>query len=159
MVQQEGAETSVSSEEKAGTNRLSRRQVMGRAGAVATAGVAAWVVPEILVAKPATATGLSGSPGGSTGASVGTSTNVSTPIGGASAGAGASTSASKTAAGAHSGSAASTKATAHARVKPAGAPGPKTRAAGGIDLRRDGEIGAELTASGWALQHWSPNRG
>ena len=37
----------------AGTNRLSRRQALGRMSAVATAGAAAWVVPEILTAKAA----------------------------------------------------------------------------------------------------------
>ena len=33
--------------------RLSRRQVIGRMSALATAGATAWVVPEILTAKPA----------------------------------------------------------------------------------------------------------
>jgi hypothetical protein len=36
-----------------GTNRLSRRQAIGRMSVVATAGAAAWVVPEILTAKAA----------------------------------------------------------------------------------------------------------
>jgi hypothetical protein len=35
------------------TNRLSRRQAIGRMSVVATAGAAAWVVPEILTAKAA----------------------------------------------------------------------------------------------------------
>jgi hypothetical protein len=35
------------------TNRLSRRQALGRMSVVATAGAAAWVVPEILTAKAA----------------------------------------------------------------------------------------------------------
>lgn len=38
-----------------GRPRLSRRQALGRMSAVATAGAAAWVVPEILAAKPAAA--------------------------------------------------------------------------------------------------------
>lgn len=40
--------------------RLSRRQAIGRLSAVASAGVAAWVVPEILTAKPAAGAVLSG---------------------------------------------------------------------------------------------------
>jgi hypothetical protein len=36
---------------------------------------------------------------------------------------------------------------------------PRTRTSTGIDVRRDSEIGAALTASGWALHHWTPNRG
>ena len=36
-----------------GANRLSRRQAIGRMSVVATAGAAAWVVPEILTAKAA----------------------------------------------------------------------------------------------------------
>ena len=35
------------------TNRLSRRQAIGRMSVVATAGAAAWVIPEILTAKAA----------------------------------------------------------------------------------------------------------
>ena len=35
------------------TNRLSRRQAIGRMSVFATAGAAAWVVPEILTAKAA----------------------------------------------------------------------------------------------------------
>jgi hypothetical protein len=49
-------------------SRLSRRQAMGRMGALATAGAAAWVVPEILTAKPAAGATLS-SPGVVTGES------------------------------------------------------------------------------------------
>src|SRR5580693_4319076 len=41
---------------------LSRRQALGRMSAVATAGAAAWVVPEILTAKPAAGATLSGGP-------------------------------------------------------------------------------------------------
>jgi hypothetical protein len=37
----------------AGTNRLSRRQAIGRMSVVAAAGAAAWVVPEILTAQAA----------------------------------------------------------------------------------------------------------
>ena len=48
---------------RTGRPRLSRRQAMGRMSAVATAGAAAWVVPEILTAKPAAGATLSGTVG------------------------------------------------------------------------------------------------
>src|ERR1700722_8054260 len=41
-------------------NRISRRQALGRMSAVAGAGAAAWVVPEIFMAKTAAGTALSG---------------------------------------------------------------------------------------------------
>ena len=41
-------------------SRISRRQALGRISAVAGAGAAAWVVPEIFMAKPAAGTALSG---------------------------------------------------------------------------------------------------
>ena len=41
-------------------SRISRRQALGRMSAVAGAGAAAWVVPEIFMAKPAAGTALSG---------------------------------------------------------------------------------------------------
>ena len=47
-----------------GRPRFSRRQALGRMSAVAGAGAAAWVVPEILTAKPAAGATLSGSNGG-----------------------------------------------------------------------------------------------
>ena len=71
-----------------GRPRLSRRQAIGRIGAVATAGAAAWVVPEILTAKPASGASLSASVGNSgTGASVGGSTSAGTTGTGTSTGA------------------------------------------------------------------------
>ncbi len=44
----------------AGGKTVSRRQLLGRMSAVAAAGAAAWVVPEILTAKPAAGATLSG---------------------------------------------------------------------------------------------------
>jgi hypothetical protein len=136
--------------------RLTRRQVMGRAGAVATAGAVAWVVPEILIAQPGSAAGLSGNPGGNVSGGAGAS--VSTPVGGASAGAGVSTSASTAdSAGAAD---ADARVKGHASVDPGGDPSShKTRADAGIDLDHDGEVGSALMASGWDLRRWSPNRG
>ncbi len=44
---------------------MSRRQAIGRMSAVAAAGAAAWVVPEILTAKPSAGAALSGATAGS----------------------------------------------------------------------------------------------
>jgi hypothetical protein len=43
-----------------GRTPISRRQAIGRMSALATAGAAAWVMPEILTAKPAAGATLSG---------------------------------------------------------------------------------------------------
>ena len=119
--------------------RFSRRQAIGRMSAVAGAGAAAWVVPEILTAKPAAGASLSGT-SGNTG-------------GGASAGAGVSTSAST---GGTPGVSASGGATVSADSSdPASA---KTLAYTGLDIRRDAEVGAALVAGGWAMHHWASRR-
>src|SRR5580692_10871465 len=73
------------SEGRTGRNPMSRRQAMGRMSAVATAGAVAWVVPEILTAKPAAGAALSNAVGG--GGSAGVSTSASTGGTGASVGA------------------------------------------------------------------------
>jgi hypothetical protein len=160
MRQSEGAEKFGGAGPSVGTNRLSRRQVMGRAGAVAGATAVAWVVPEILVARPGSAAGLSGNPGGNGDAGVGASASASTPAGGASAGADASTSASTAGTAPDPDVHARTDATGGAGVDGAGDPSSSgTRAATGLDMEHDGEIGAALMASGWALHHWTPNRG
>jgi hypothetical protein len=100
--------------------------------AVAGAGAAAWVVPEILTAKPAAGASLSGT-SGSTGAGAGVSTSASTGGGtGASASGGASVSSD-----------------------PASA---KTLAFTGLNIKRDAEVGAALVAGGWAMQHWASRR-
>jgi hypothetical protein len=156
MVQREGADTSGTTGAGAESNRLSRRQVMGRAGAVATAGVAAWVVPEILIAQPGSAAGLSGNPGGNGSADVGASAHVSTPVGAASAAAGASASA------ASAGPAADTDVAARTRTGAAGdasSAGASATSGTGIAFDRDGEIGSDLASGGWGLRHWSPSRG
>ncbi len=74
-----------------GRPRISRRQAMGRLSAMATTGAVAWVVPEILLAKPAAGAALSAPI--STAGSVGVSTSPSTsgdPVEGVSTAAGAS---------------------------------------------------------------------
>jgi hypothetical protein len=117
-----------------GGNHLSRRQAIGRMSALATAGAAAWVVPEILIAKPAAGATLSGPAmltGGSTPPAVQTATATATP-------------------------------TPTPTNQPSTAPvanptaGPATSLAyTGLNIQRDAEIGAALIAGGWALHHWA----
>jgi hypothetical protein len=121
--------------------RMSRRQAMGRLSAVAGAGAAAWVVPEILVAEPAAGATLSGN--GSSSGSVGVSTSpTSSGDPGVSAGAGVSTD-----------SAVDAGPEGVATAAHAGAP--TSLAFTGLDIQRDAEIGAALVAGGWAMQHWA----
>jgi hypothetical protein len=58
-MQSEGTQGDAATRATSGTNRLSRRQAIGRMSVVATAGAAAWVVPEILTAKAAGSATLS----------------------------------------------------------------------------------------------------
>jgi len=107
--------------------------------ALATAGAAAWVVPEILTAKPvAGAMSLPGSSPISSG-SDGPTTAAATqpPTSGV-------TTAASTAQSPTSG------VTTAAATQPAGA-----LAYSGINIQRDVEIGAALVAGGWAMQHWA----
>jgi len=107
--------------------------------AVATAGAAAWVVPEILTAKPAAGAALSG-PAGSTGAGAGVSTSASV---GGDPGSEPSASGGATVSGGFGASPATT---------------PSTLAFTGLDIKRDAEVGAALVAGGWAMQHWASRR-
>ncbi|HSZ35688.1 MAG TPA: hypothetical protein VK773_01255 [Acidimicrobiales bacterium] len=115
---------------------FSRRQALGRMSVAASAGAAAWVVPEILTAKPAAGATLSG--------------NHTTPPGGGSS-SNPTTSPSSTDAGTTTGS---TPATLASASSPATSPG-STLAFTGIDIQRDAEIGAALIAGGWAMHHWA----
>jgi hypothetical protein len=94
---------------------------------VATAGAAAWVVPEILMAKPAAGATLSGNHGTTGGSSSGPATSPSSTTGGTG--------------------------TTQASTSPGTSPG--TLAFTGIDIQRDAEIGAALIAGGWAMHHWA----
>jgi hypothetical protein len=105
--------------------------------AVATAGAAAWVVPEILTAKPAAGATLSGNHTTSGG---GSTTPGST--GGSNGGTGSNPATNPAATG------------ELAATKPATTPG-STLAFTGIDIQRDAEIGAALIAGGWAMHHWA----
>jgi hypothetical protein len=113
---------------------MSRRQAMGRMSAVATAGAAAWVVPEILIAKPAAGATMSGNTNTNTGGSTGVTTSAATTGGDAGTG------------GTNGPDAVSTA----ADTTPS-----KALAFTGVDIQRDAEIGAALVAGGWALRHWA----
>lgn len=102
--------------------------------AVATAGAAAWVVPEILTAKPAAGATMSGTHGGTTGGG-GTTGSGSNPVTNPATTPGATTG------------------NLTAATSPT-APG-KSLAFTGIDVKRDAEIGAALIAGGWAMHHWA----
>jgi hypothetical protein len=122
-----------------GRPRISRRQAMGRMSAVATAGAAAWVVPEILMAKPAAGATLSGNT--STSGSVGVSTSAGTTAGDPGGDPGTS----------------GTGATNGADdVTTAAATTPSSSLAfTGLNIQRDAEVGAALIAGGWAMKHWA----
>jgi hypothetical protein len=100
---------------------------------VATAGAAAWVIPEIMTAKPAAGASLSLTPtgggitpgGDADGPPPGPATPPGTISGGEPSG----------------GAATSNK--------------PGSLAFTGIDIERDAEIGAALVAGGWAMHHWA----
>jgi hypothetical protein len=137
------------SEGRAGRNPMSRRQAMGRMSAVATAGAVAWVVPEILTAKPAAGAALSGTGGtggtGSVGASGGVTTSASTGDPGTSASVGASGSLD-----ANGPDGVATAADTTTAADPSG-----TLAFTGLNIERDATVGAALVAGGWAMQHWA----
>jgi hypothetical protein len=124
----------------AGTT-FSRRQALGRAGVLATAGAAAWVVPEILTAKPAAGATLSG--GTHTGGGGSTTGGSSNPT----------TSPSSTGGAGSAGGTGSTPATLTSSTSPSG--GGSSLAMTGLNIQRDAEIGAALVAGGWAMHHWA----
>lgn len=115
---------------------------LGRAGVLATAGAAAWVVPEILTAKPAAGATMSGNNnGGGGGGTGGTTKPVTNPESTTGSG------------GSSGGSGGSTPATLTSSTSPAGSGG--SLAQTGLNIQRDAEIGAALIAGGWAMHHWA----
>ena len=126
------------------SGQLSRRALLRRAGRGAVVGVAAWVVPEIVVASPAGAQPLSAPPtGGGGGSPPGSGPGGSPPPGsqGATGGPGA--------------------------TAPAGAvteaAGPQTGAGGalaftGTDAEALLGAGVTLVAGGWAIHRWASRR-
>jgi hypothetical protein len=136
--------------------RLSRRQAIGRMSAIASAGAAAWVAPEILTAKPAGGATLSGPTlltGGSPPGPTPTGTPTGTPPGpGADP---ATTPDPSLVTGASTATATATGGSSPGHgADPATSP-VASLAFTGVDIQRDAEIGAALVAGGWALQHWA----
>jgi len=144
--------------------RISRRQALGRISAVAGAGAAAWVVPEIFIAKPAAGTALSGpstsggggglpggnggSPGGNGGSPGG---NGGSPGGnGGSPGGGPVTDVTTTNGPGGTGTPSKVVTSAVTTTPPV-----KSLAFTGLNLQRDAEIGAALIAGGWAMKYWA----
>ena len=110
--------------------RISRRALLGGISSGAAVGSAAWVIPQILVAKPAAGATMSGSPATSAGTSEFPSYAATT---------------GSTADGATTGS-----------TTDGGTTYPlSSLAKTGLDLERDAEIGATMIAVGWALQRWA----
>jgi hypothetical protein len=154
---------------------ISRRQALARLSAVAGAGAAAWVVPEIFMAKPAAGTALSGpatssggggSPGGG-GGSPGSGGGGGSPGGGGGGGGGAPGGGSP---GGNGGSPAGGPVFNGTTTNGPGGTGtpPKvvtsvdttkppveSLAFTGLNLQRDAEISAALIAGGWAMQYWA----
>jgi hypothetical protein len=152
---------------------LSRRQALGRISRGALiAGTSAWVVPEILIARPTAAGALSspgivnpvnpgdpGDPGGSGtpggGSPVGIVTATGAPSTAASGGVGAGGGASSQG-GSDGGGVAYPPST---KGKSAGAPSGSgdngVLAFTGFDALRDAELGASMIVGGWALTRWA----
>lgn len=99
----------------------------------AGAGAAAWVVPEILMAKPAAGATMSGINGTNDGSTPGTNAATTGSTGAGSPGSG-------------------TPATLASKTSPAST---GTLAFTGVDIKRDAEMGAALIAGGWAMHHWA----
>jgi hypothetical protein len=112
--------------------------MLGRISSGAAVGAAAWVVPEILTAKPAAGATMSGTPGGGGG----TTTSPSGTTGGTPAAAAQPTTNPSAAAPTSTPSSTSTGA-------------PAALAMTGLNIKRDAEVGAALVAGGWAMQRWA----
>ena len=131
---------------------LSRRQALGRMSAVATAGAAAWVAPEIMTAKPAAGASLSLARGGGGGDPPGQTpppppTGLP-PLDGPTAPASDGPTSTP-----GTGTSTSPAITSGAAAIPS-----RSLAFTGVDLQRDAEIGAALIAGGWAMHHWASRR-
>ena len=127
--------------------RFSRRQAIGRMSAVAGAGAAAWVVPEILTAKPAAGRHALVGHGGQRrhGAAVGGEHERGTT---------GNRGNRRTGGVGHRHGQRQPGATGVGTTAAATTPG-KRLAFTGLDIQRDAEIGAALVAGGWAMQHWA----
>jgi hypothetical protein len=126
---------------RAGTSQpgMSRRAALGRISAGAALGTTAWVIPQIMTAKPAAGATLSGPPAtlaGTTGAP-----NFPVTTGTATDGGAPSTLSNLAPTG---------------TATDGGVPSTLSNlATTGLDLQRDAEIGAAMIAVGWALHRWA----
>jgi hypothetical protein len=116
--------------------------MLGRVSTGAAVGAAAWVVPEILTAKPAAGASLSGGGGGDGGGGGG---------GGGSGGGGVSTSPTTTG----SGNTPPTGATNDGGIGATPVATSSGLALTGVDVKRDAEVGAAMVAGGWAMHKWA----
>ena len=140
---------------------ISRRQALGRMSALATAGAAAWVAPEIITAKPAAGASTSSPPGGSSPTGSGT---TGTTGSGPTAGSGPTTSGATTS-GPTSSPLTNASLTTDTSGSGSGSTNPGSLVAAdqsasplaftGANLERDAAIGAALVAGGWALHRWA----
>ena len=113
--------------------------MLGRISAGAAVGTTAWVIPQILTARPAAGATMSGPPAtvaGTTG-----TPNFPVTTGAATDGGAPSTLSNRATTGA---------------ATDGGAPSTLSKlATTGLDLERDAEIGAAMIAVGWALHRWA----
>jgi hypothetical protein len=139
---------------RVGQKVLSRRQALGKVSKGAAAvGVAAWVMPEILVARPTVAGAMSNPPSGGSAAGGGPGANGGQQAGPTSSGGGAGTPSatvaqSSGAAGAPGGAGAASPTTA-------GSASSGTLPFTGLNAIQDAEIGVGMIACGWILKRWA----
>ena len=117
--------------------RITRRALLGGASTGMAAAAAAWIAPEIFIAKPAagaTLSGVSPATGGEVATGAGSTSPGSFPTTASEPKAGTPTvgTRSETSSGVLSGLANT-----------------------GLNLERDAQLGAALVAGGWAMQHWA----
>jgi hypothetical protein len=112
--------------------RITRRALLGGASTAMAAAAAAWIAPEIFIAKPAAGATLSGvSP--ATGGEVATGAGSTSP-----------------------GSFPTTASEPTVGIKSETSSGVLSGLANtGLNLERGAQLGAALVAGGWAMQHWA----
>ena len=140
-----------------GSGHLSRRALLRRTGqGAAAAGLAAWVVPEIVVASPAGAQPLSAPPGGGSGPLTGPGTGATGSPGGPTAGFGPGSGGGGSGGGGLPGPP-GTGATGSAAAGPdAGSgTGHGSLAFTGFDPEALLGLGATLVAGGWTINRWA----
>jgi hypothetical protein len=143
-------------ERRSGQKVLSRRQAIGKVSKGAAAiGVAAWVAPEILVARPTVAGAMSNPPGGGSTAGGGPGANGGQQAGPTSSGGGPGTPSASLA---QSSGAAGPPGGAGASPTTAGSASSGTLPFTGFNAVQDAEIGAGMIACGWILKRWASRK-